>query len=206
MLTSMTMVFVIAILGVISPGPDFAMVTHRSLHFGKRAGLLCAGGLALGIVVHTIYCVLALDLLKNQPLILSGIRLAGGCYLIYLGVQVLRATLQKNHEKPTSVVVTSVGVSDGHWIRQGFFTNLLNPKAVVFMASLYSQAVTPELVGNRFIFIFGLEVALVVWAWFSVVAMAFSHAAFRARIGPIQNKFEAVLGLALIIFGVSIFR
>ncbi|MBV8635229.1 MAG: LysE family translocator, partial [Burkholderiaceae bacterium] len=42
-------VAVITILAVISPGADFAMVTRNSLLYGRRAGVLCALGIALGV-------------------------------------------------------------------------------------------------------------------------------------------------------------
>ncbi|HBD34866.1 MAG TPA: lysine transporter LysE, partial [Cupriavidus sp.] len=90
-LAELLAVAAITLLAVISPGPDFAMVTRNSYLFGRRTGLLCALGIALGVQVHVAYTMFGVSLLvRHAHGLLSIIKLAGAAYLIWIGIQTLR--------------------------------------------------------------------------------------------------------------------
>lgn len=79
-------VAVITILAVISPGADFAMVTRNSYLHGRRAGLLAAAGIALGVQVHVLYTMLGVGLLiARSPALFLALKLLGAAYLIHVG-------------------------------------------------------------------------------------------------------------------------
>jgi Putative threonine efflux protein len=82
----------ITILAVISPGADFAMVTRNSMMLSRRAGMLTAAGIALGVLVHVAYSLLGVGLVISRSILLfSLIKYMGAAYLVYLGVTMLRA-------------------------------------------------------------------------------------------------------------------
>ena len=91
-MTELLAVITITLLAVISPGPDFAMVTRNSLLLSRRAGVLTAVGIGLGVLVHVAYTLLGLGLLIQQSLwLFNAIKLLGAAYLVYLGLKMLRS-------------------------------------------------------------------------------------------------------------------
>lgn len=90
-MTEWLAVITITVLAVISPGPDFAMVTRNSLLLSRRAGVLTALGIGLGVLIHVTYTLVGVGLLIQQSLwLFNAIKLAGAAYLVYLGVKMLR--------------------------------------------------------------------------------------------------------------------
>lgn len=91
-MTELLAVVAITFFAVISPGPDFAMVSRNSLLLSRRSGVLTALGIGAGVCVHVTYTLLGVGLLIQQSLWLFNlIKLAGAAYLIFLGIKMLRA-------------------------------------------------------------------------------------------------------------------
>lgn len=83
---SLVLLILICFIGMISPGPDFLLVTKNALLYPKRQALATAFGIVSGCLFHATYCILGLGLIITQSiLIYTIIKYAGACYLIYLG-------------------------------------------------------------------------------------------------------------------------
>mgnify|MGYP002804214218 FL=1 len=187
----------ITLLAVISPGPDFAMVTRNSLMLSRRAGVLTALGIGLGVLVHVTYTLVGVGLLIQQSLwLFNAIKLVGAVYLVYLGVKMLRA-------KPSGALADSAvaPLSDVAALRTGFLTNALNPKTTVFIVSLFMQVVRPETplavqIG------YGAFISVAHMAWFGLVALCFSAGAVRDRLLAVRHWIDRAFGGLLVGFGV----
>ena len=84
------MVAVITILAVISPGPDFVMVSRNSLAFSRQAGMLTATGIGIGVLVHVAYTIVGVGfLLQNSPSLFFCFKMAGAAYLVWMGNHVV---------------------------------------------------------------------------------------------------------------------
>ena len=190
-------VITITLLAVISPGPDFAMVTRNSLMLSRRAGVLTALGIGLGVLVHVTYTLVGVGMLIHQSLwLFNAIKLVGAAYLVYLGVKMLRT-------KPSGALIDGriAPLSDGAALRTGFLTNALNPKTTVFIVSLFMQVVRPDTplavqIG------YGAFISVAHMAWFSLVALCFSAGAVRDRLLAVRHWIDRVFGGVLIGFGV----
>lgn len=189
----------ITILAVISPGPDFAMVTRNSYLFGRRTGLLCALGIALGVQVHVAYTMFGVALLMTHAHgLLSAIKLLGAAYLIWIGIQTLR------NRKPVTVDLTAAPAMSGlAACRMGFLTNALNPKTTLFVVSTYTQVVSSHtpLAAQ---FGYGLFMSLAHLAWFGVVAWCFGAPALRAALLRRQRLLDRLIGSTLCGLGVAL--
>jgi threonine/homoserine/homoserine lactone efflux protein len=76
------------LLAAAAPGPDFAFVTRQALVHGRKAGLLASLGIALGLAVHITYSAAGLAaIVVHSVAWMTGIKLVGGAYLIYLGIK-----------------------------------------------------------------------------------------------------------------------
>ena len=190
----------ITILAVISPGADFAMVTRNSMVLSRRAGVLTAAGISLGVLVHVAYSMAGIGLLIAQSILLfNAIKLAGAVYLIYLGVTLLRA----RKLAPDQVAANVAPVSDWAALRTGFLTNALNPKTTLFVVSLFAQVIspiTPILTQLGY----GLFMSLAHMVWFAFVAYAFSSEAARGIAVSCRHFIERCIGGALVAFGLGL--
>lgn len=123
----------------LTPGPDMLYVAARSAGEGRASGVASALGIGAGTLVHIAAVALGLaGLLATVPTAYAVVRIAGGAYLIYLGVRALRARPGGGAERT---------VTPGtNWaaFRQGVVTNVLNPKVALFFLAFLPQFVDPH--------------------------------------------------------------
>lgn len=200
-MTELIAVVTITMLAVISPGPDFAMVTRNSLLLSRRAGLLTALGIGGGVLVHVAYTILGVGIVIQQSIwVFNALKLVGAAYLIWLGIKMLRAAPAS--EQP---LVPPVAFSDVVALRTGFFTNALNPKTTIFVVSLFMQVVQPSTpLGTLLGYGAFLSTAHIVW--FASVAVFFSDGRVRDRILAVRHWIDRVFGVLLLGFGVLLAR
>jgi len=196
-------VALITVLAVISPGADFAMVTRNSLLHGRRAGVLCALGIALGVQVHVFYTMFGVGLLiAHAPELLHGIKLVGAAYLVWIGWKTLSAKALPSGEAPTDTAGRHT-LSTGAALRMGFLTNALNPKNTRFVVSTYTPVVHPgtPLAAQ---FGYGLFMSAAHAAWFALVAAVFASGALRHALLARQRVVDSVIGVILIGLGLAL--
>lgn len=195
-MTELLAVVAITFFAVISPGPDFAMVSRNSLLLSRRSGMLTALGIGAGVCVHVTYTLLGVGLLIQQSLWLFNlIKLAGAAYLIFLGIKMLRAKPATDEMLAEQPALSSLGA-----LRTGFLTNVLNPKTTIFIVSLFMQVVQPQTplavqLG------YGAFIVLAHAVWFSAVAIFFSTDSVRGRLLAVRHWIDRVFGALLVGFG-----
>jgi len=118
----------------VTPGPVVIYVVTRSLVQGRRSGLVSVAGVALGNLGNALAASVGLAaLFAISSIAFSVIKYAGALYLVYLGVQMLRASPDENSMAiPATVSLKRV-------FRDGFVVALLNPKTTVFFAAFLPQ-------------------------------------------------------------------
>lgn len=189
----------ITILAVISPGPDFAMVTRNGYLFGRKIGLISALGIAAGAQVHVVYTVLGVAILITQsPSLFLMMKVAGAAYLMYLGYMSFRNRRPLNTAGGPDYAPTA-------WqaFGMGFLTNALNPKTMLFVVATFTQLVQPD-APLWLNFAYGFFMSVAHWVWFSVVAIVFSNPRLRAALLSRQVLLDRGIGLALFGLGASL--
>lgn len=165
--------FVAALVAVyILPGPDMALVMSHAAAHGRRAGWVTALGLALARTLHVAFAGLGLAaLLKAHPAWFAGARWLGAGYLGWMAWSILRSD-------PGLRSASLAGPPGARAaLRQGFLTNLLNPKALMFCAVLLPQFIRVE-AGQLAVQYLVLGAILVVLG----LAFDFAHASAARRI------------------------
>lgn len=187
-----TLVLVLSIhaAALISPGPDFAVVTRLSIVAGRRAGLWAAAGVAAAIGIYVLVCVLGLSIAINaMPGLSRLLSIAGALYLAWLGVQCLRSRgempVANAPERGSKAFVT------------GFLTNLLNPKAMFYFGSILSQTLTPDLGASDTALIWCLLVGES-FLWFALMATLFSTRRVLDWLRGRLQWFERMIGVVLL--------
>ncbi|MFN2384127.1 MAG: LysE family translocator, partial [Gemmatimonadota bacterium] len=127
-----------AIVLIVTPGPDMAIVTRNALAYGRGAALRSALDICVGLLVWTAASVLGLAaLLATSTLAFTVVKWVGAGYLVYLGIR----TLLELRSRVADVDLHSR--MSGSPFRQGLLSNLLNPKIALLFTSLIPQFVTP---------------------------------------------------------------
>jgi len=127
-----------ALLITISPGPDNLMVLSVGMSRGRRQGMAFGLGCALGCLSHTLLATLGVSaLIKASPLAFGALKLAGGAYLIWLGIGALRSRGGARVGNGTALPDESLG----KLFTKGLFANAINPKVVLFFLSFLPQFV-----------------------------------------------------------------
>jgi len=192
----------IHILAAASPGPDFVLVSQQTLSNGKKAGLMCSIGIALGLSIHIIYSAFGLAaIIANSSNTLWVIKLLGGGYLIYLGIKGLlsKAAASQDEDAKQTVKINSTKKNIGI----GFLCNALNPKAPVYFVSLFTLVLSPEMPLHHLAF-YGIWLMLVQFAWFAFVVTLLSHPTINKKFKTMGHWIDRFLGCAMVVLGLKL--
>ena len=124
----------------ITPGQDMLYVASRSVGQGAKAGIVSALGVCTGCLVHIAAAVFGISaLLAQSSVAFNIVKWAGGLYLIYIGIQALRSRggQFKLKKEDSEIPLRAL-------FRQGFVTNVLNPKVAIFFLAFLPQFIQPE--------------------------------------------------------------
>jgi threonine/homoserine/homoserine lactone efflux protein len=148
---------------IITPGPDMIYVMTRGISQGRKAGVISALGVTLGILVHTLFASLGLAcILMTSALAFMIVKLAGACYLVFLGIKMVRTRGDMIYGQDSEVLkLRSVFI-------QGILSNVLNPKVALFFLAFLPQFVNPE-AGSSSLQMMGMGIC---FAFFGLVFLA----------------------------------
>jgi threonine/homoserine/homoserine lactone efflux protein len=130
-----------ALLLALAPGPDNLGVLALGISRGRREALGFAVGCAAGCLNHTLLAVLGISaLIAASPAAFRALQLLGATYLVWIGVQALRA------QGPSLVQLDAPAASTGFapYFRRGLIANAINPKIALFFLSFLPQFVRAD--------------------------------------------------------------
>ncbi len=195
------LVFTVAL--VLVPGPDVAVTTRNTLAGGRTRGAWTAVGITSSNAVQGLAAAAGLGALvvRSQPLF-EVIRWAGVGYLVYLGVQALRSAVAGRYPADELTAGTGTAQRLAGW-RQGFLSNITNPKVLVFYLAVLPQFLTPDS-GVPTLVLLALTHA-VLGLLYLLLLVAGMHRA-RAVLGRrrVRRALDAVTGTVLLGFGVRL--
>lgn len=183
-----------------TPGPDTAYIVGRSLAQGRAAGLVSALGISAGCVLHAIASALGLSaILAASATAFMVIKLAGGAYLIYLGIRMLLARPATADLPAAAAPARSLKTI--FW--QATMTNVLNPKVILFFLAFIPQFVRAEAPGRTIGFLLlGLAFSLISLGWNSGTAfLAGTLARGAGRRPTLKLWLERVVGASFVALG-----
>jgi threonine/homoserine/homoserine lactone efflux protein len=125
-----------------TPGPDMLLIASRSVSQGRLAGFATLAGIQAGTYGHALAAAFGLSqLFLALPLAYDAVRYVGAAYLLYLAWQ----TIRPGRAREAAAGAAAPRVRSGwRMARQGLWTNLANPKMVLFVLALFPQFVRPE--------------------------------------------------------------
>lgn len=191
----------VAILMVVSPGPDTALVVRNTLLSGRRAGVATVVGIMCGIAAWALAAAVGLAaILDASAIAFTALKLGGAAYLVVLGLLTLRRT---GHPSAADRAGSVRLVPRRAWTL-GWLSASLNPKLGVFFLTLLPQFVQPGTdESSRLFALAAMFGALgLVWLLLVVEVVARTHAAVaRPWVGRAARR---VTGTVLIGLGVRV--
>ncbi len=135
----LTQFFVASILIIMVPGPSVLFTLARGVAWGRTVAILTVLGNSLGTLLLSMVVAFGLGpLLAHSRMFSVVLQLAGGCYLLYLGVDALRHRREHAHAMAQREATRP---SPRRIVRQGFVVGVLNPKSLVFFAAVFPHFV-----------------------------------------------------------------
>jgi threonine/homoserine/homoserine lactone efflux protein len=194
----------VALLVIVTPGPDTALTIRNALLGGRKGGAFTALGVSAGQAAWATATALGLAALlrASEPAFLA-VRSVGAAYLVYLGAHALWSACRREGRPGSPVRGGGPRLAPRAAFRQGLISNLGNPKMAVFFTSLLPQfggSSPASLVG------LGLVLALLTLTWLTAYAVAVARAG-RALLRPrVRRALEAATGVALVGLGLRLAR
>ena len=132
---------------IAAPGPDSLNTLAIGMSRGRREAVAYALGVGIGCMTHTLWAVLGVAaVVAASPALFNLVKLAGVAYLLWLGVQALRARGGLSPPSDGAAGATSAApASSRRRFLQGVLTNALNPKVMLFFMAFLPQFADPML-------------------------------------------------------------
>jgi threonine/homoserine/homoserine lactone efflux protein len=192
---------VFAVVLVLIPGPDFAVVTKNVLAGGRRRGAWTGAGVACSNAVQGSVAAAGLGavIVRVQPLF-EAIKWAGVAYLLYLGIQALRSA-RRGEYQPLDGGGSGwdqAAVAFGGW-RQGFLSNITNPKVLVFYLAVLPQFLTHG-AGVPVLMLFALSHAALSALYLLILAASLHQARRYLARRWVRRSLDGITGSVLLGF------
>ena len=194
----------VALMVVITPGPDTALVISHALTRGPRAAREAALGVNSGILIHAGAAAIGLSaLLVASSVAFTIVKLAGAAFLVYLGTKMLLELRAGNGASELAGRLPSTRIaSRPFW--QGFWSNVLNPKVALLFLALLPQFIDEgDPVFSRTLLYAGIFLTMGV-IWLLSVAEVVARLADVFRSGKVRRRLQAISGVVLLALGVRV--
>ncbi len=192
----------LAALLTLLPGPDTAVAVKNTLQGGRRRGGWCLFGISTANVVQSTAAAAGLGVLivTIEPVFLT-VKYVGAAYLLFLAFQALRSARRGAYDDDTAIVSGSSSVIAG-W-RQGFVSNICNPKVIAFYLAVLPQFLGTD-PGLAAMAIYAAGFPVIGTAYLAVVVVGVDRARELFTRKRIRQTMDGLTGSALVAFGLRL--
>ena len=187
---------------IISPGPNFLIVSRLAVARSRASAIGATLGIAVGSVFYAALTLFGVSVLILQFAWLGdAVRILGGAYLIWLGIQAWRS----GTEEPG--LDGQMAAPAGPWwaggFRMGLLTEITNPKAITFFLGLFAATIpaTTPLWAKLAVLVIGITMEAL---WYTLVAFVLSSGPVRRGYQQVRRAIDRVVGTLLIAVGLKL--
>ena len=189
----------------ISPGVDTLLVIRNTARGGIGDGITTSMAICCGLFVHATISALGISLILLQSAwAFHMLKLVGAGYLIWLGITSLLAARRGQPLPVNGVLKSTPAVSRWQPIKEGFLSNVLNPKTVVFYMAFLPQFIAPsDPALLKSLWLAGVHFVIAnIWQ-IGVVLMVGSAGKWLAS-ARFAQTLNAATGAVLVVFGIRL--
>jgi threonine/homoserine/homoserine lactone efflux protein len=207
-ITTLLQIAAVYSLALISPGPNFFMVTQLSLAGRRGLGVASAFGVGVGSTMWAALAMLGFaTVLQRIDWIYNGVRVAGALYLVWFGIKLLRSGVRRDAASIARAVTQALPRPERRdyvrtW-RAGLFTCLTNPKSCVFWTSVFA-AIFPAHPPLWFYGVALATVATMSFGWHCSIAFLFADDRTQRGYRRVRRPIDAFCGAALVGLGLKL--
>ncbi|UJF20131.1 LysE family translocator [Vibrio sp. SS-MA-C1-2] len=204
--------FLVAItLLTMTPGLDTMLVIRNSHRGGTKDGFFTSLGICSGLFIHATLSAVGISvILLNSAILFQGLKFIGALYLIWLGFNSVKSALKQRKSLPAiqpehqPVTLHHQPVIISRSLREGFLSNVLNPKTAVFYLAFLPQFISPEGSAlNQSLFLAGCHFAIAM-VWQTAIAFSVEKAKVWLSKPKANAMLEAVTGIVMVLLGIQL--
>ncbi|MBP0594537.1 LysE family transporter [Paraburkholderia sp. LEh10] len=198
---------IVYLIALVSPGPNFFMITQLSL--AGRRGLGAASALGVG-TGSTIWASLAMlgfaTVLQRIDWLYNGIRIAGAIYLVWFGIKLVHASAKRGEAVAAISVEPSPAYEHGAYFRawrSGMLTCLTNPKSCAFWTSIFATLFP----AHPPLWFYGIALAMIASmsvGWYGSVALMFATERTQRGYRRLRRPIDGLCGAVLVGLGAKL--
>ncbi|MBS6436850.1 MULTISPECIES: LysE family translocator [Pantoea] len=200
-LIALSAIGVAILFGAMSPGVSFLLVARTAMSGSRRAALSVAAGMGFGAFIFAVIALAGLHtLLTLIPSLYTALKLAGGCYLLWLALKMFRRPLNRFNDS-----AGTEEISASKAFMTGVFTQISNPHTALVFASIFSAALSKNIQPVMYIILPTMAFVIDV-LWYAVVACLLStdgprqaYIKYRKFIDKLSGGVMALLGIRLLL-------
>ncbi|WP_171761487.1 LysE family transporter [Vibrio sp. RE86] len=197
--------FLIAItILTLTPGLDTALVVRNSSRGGLADGSFTSLGICLGLFVHATFSAVGISaILAQSAELFNAVKMIGAAYLIWLGLSTLRS-IYKNGVQAMSGESEQKSLNVRRSLREGFLSNVLNPKTAVFYLAFLPQFINPE--GSAILqsFLMAAIHFVIAMIWQCGLSALLNSAKSLLQSSTFLKRMEATTGVVLVALGAKL--
>jgi RhtB (resistance to homoserine/threonine) family protein len=203
---SLTTYLIAITLLTITPGVDTLLIIRNTARSGWRDGAVSSLGICSGLFVHAIISAVGISVILLQAAwAFSALKLVGAGYLVWLGISSWRKALKQESFEITNGAERGTGVPlIRRSLREGFLSNVLNPKTAIFYMAFLPQFINPaQSALMQSLFLAGLHfiIAMIWQCLLALMVKQFKSWLQRPRVSQI---FDGVTGTVMIALGLRV--
>ena len=204
MVDSQVLAFTLAAAALtMAPGADTMLVVRNVLRGGRRDGIVTTFGICSGLFVHATLSALGVSmLLLHSATAFHLVKLAGACYLVWLGLQSLRSVV---HMPPSYDSLEAMDPprrrAPQQCFLEGWLSNVLNPKTAVFYLAFLPQFIGPtEPVLTKSLLLAGIHYVEGI-VWLVALSILLDHTRRFLLKSVVRRWLDGLCGMVLVGFG-----
>lgn len=203
------MYILVSLIIIMTPGPDFILITKNALTINRHAGRMTSYGVVTGHIIYATASILGFTAIIAKSIVLfEVIKYTGGVYLLYLGIKAILSSIKNKGKENTEIksnleAELQVAQKKTSYF-QGLSSTLLNPKAIMFYVSFLPQFI--DLQGNiilQSVILAGLFI-ITVLLWFTLYLYILTYISSWFKKPSVERIFDRVSGIALIYLGIKL--
>ena len=204
-ISALTTYLIAITLLTITPGVDTMLIIRNTARGGWRDGAVSSLGICSGLFLHATISAVGISMILLQAAwAFSALKLAGAGYLVWLGISSWRKVLKQEGFEIVNGGTTVEKFLIRRSLREGFLSNILNPKTAIFYMAFLPQFINPaQSALLQSLFLAGLHF-IIAMIWQCLLALMVKQLKVWLQRPRVSQIFDGVTGTVMIALGLRV--